>query len=259
MTFYTSQAAINVVVDSVLVLFPVPLLAILKIDKKQRCKSSHVSSSSETDCRSLIIVDALILIFSLGLIPLIATILRLCFIAMVALETKGVDPYGDTSWTWSWIPLWSQIEVQVGIVAASLPSLSPLLKQAWWGFTFPRSLSSSRTRTLTKVEVKGCNGEVHLHELPSTSTLAAKSVSSTGKLNNPRPASPCDSNSSEDEIDCETFPDPYGSTQIGVAKTVNTRLSRAVFVDMPASPRRSFYPPRAGAGGIPAIYITDHE
>jgi hypothetical protein len=37
----------------------------------------------------------------------------------------------DFSWGWSWVPVWSQIEVDIGILAASLPSLSPLLKQVF--------------------------------------------------------------------------------------------------------------------------------
>lgn len=32
---------------------------------------------------------------------------------------------------WSWVPVWSQIEVDIGILAASLPSLSPLLKHVF--------------------------------------------------------------------------------------------------------------------------------
>ena len=55
----------------------------------------------------------------------------------------------DFSWGWAWVPVWSQIEVDVGIVAASLPSLSPLLKQAWLGLHAPtRASTPSQIRTL---------------------------------------------------------------------------------------------------------------
>ena len=36
--FYIAQAAINCFIDLVLLLFPLPLLVILNIDKKQRCE-----------------------------------------------------------------------------------------------------------------------------------------------------------------------------------------------------------------------------
>lgn len=44
--------------------------------------------------------------------------------------------------------MWSQIEVDVGIVAASLPSLSPLLKLVWTGFTPSRASTPSQVPTL---------------------------------------------------------------------------------------------------------------
>ena len=50
---------------------------------------------------------------------------------------------------WAWVPVWSQIEVDVAIVAASLPSLSPLFKQAWLGFHTPtRASTPSQIPTL---------------------------------------------------------------------------------------------------------------
>ncbi|KAJ4294053.1 hypothetical protein N0V90_007742 [Kalmusia sp. IMI 367209] len=231
--FYISQATINVAIDSVLVLFPLPLLGILKIDRKQRY--------------------ALVLIFSIGLVPLVATVIRLCYITM-AVETKDTSrPYGDTSWRWSWIPVWSQIEVDVGIVAASLPSLSPLLKQVWSGFVPSRTGSPSQIPTLVRSGFKSRRGEVQLQQLPSTSTLPTKSISSVGEADNAKRLTFFDDsrNSEDDEVDCEAFPDPYGSTQIGVAQTVNTRLSRATFVDMPSSPRRDgFAPPSQTDAGV---------
>lgn len=36
--FYIAQAGLNCLIDLVLLLFPLPLLVILKIDRKQRCK-----------------------------------------------------------------------------------------------------------------------------------------------------------------------------------------------------------------------------
>jgi hypothetical protein len=45
---------------------------------------------------------------------------------------------------WSWVPVWSQIEVDVGIVVASLPSLHPLVQQVWKGFSTTRRLTPSQ-------------------------------------------------------------------------------------------------------------------
>jgi hypothetical protein len=42
------------------------------------------------------------------------------------------------------VPIWSQIEVDVGIVVASLPSLNPLLKRMWAGKSKKRSLTPSQ-------------------------------------------------------------------------------------------------------------------
>lgn len=48
----------------------------------------------------------------------------------------------------AWVPVWSQIELDMGIVAASLPALSPLLKKVWSGFSPPRAATPSQMSTL---------------------------------------------------------------------------------------------------------------
>ncbi|KAK7181731.1 hypothetical protein PSPO01_12181 [Paraphaeosphaeria sporulosa] len=240
--FYLSQAGIDVFINLVLLVFPLPLLAILRIDRKQRY--------------------LLVLVFSIGLLPLVASIIRLCQIATAAGTKAGMRPSGDSSWEGRWIPLWSQIEVDVGIVAASLPSLSPLLKQIWSGFAHSRTLSPSHVPTLIEPGFNNRRGEAQgLQKLPSTismlpnksistldtlpnksvSTLGSlpnRSVSTLGELENTKRLTFFD-DSEDGEVDREAFPDPYSTTQIGVARTVNTRLSRAMFVDVPVSPRRS--------------------
>jgi hypothetical protein len=44
---------------------------------------------------------------------------------------------------WAWVPIWSHIEVEVGILVASLPSLNPLVKQMWASTSMRRSLTPS--------------------------------------------------------------------------------------------------------------------
>lgn len=206
--------------------------------------------------------DALVLIFSIGLLPLIATIVRLCQVTVPLGTWDTTRPYGDPSWRWRWVPLWSQIEVDVGIIAACLPSLSPLFKQVWSGVSNSRTLSPSRIPTLIEPGHDNQGDDVEaLKKLPSTfSTLPNESVSTLG-VHKPSSISSTlpddtastlgdlgntkrltffdDSRNSEDgDEDCDAFSDVYGTTQVGVARAVNTRLSRAAFVDMPASPRK---------------------
>ncbi|KAL5468505.1 hypothetical protein PMIN07_002732 [Paraphaeosphaeria minitans] len=240
--FYLSQAGIDVFINLVLLLFPLPLLAILRIDRKQRY--------------------LLVLVFSIGLLPLVASIIRLYQIVTAADTKAAMRPAGDSRWEGPWIPLWSQIEVDVGIVAASLPCLSPLLKQIWSGFAHSRTLSPSYVPACFEPGFNIRGGEAQgLQKLPSTismlpsnsistfGTLPNKSVSTLGSLPNRSVSTLCElgntkrltffDDSEDGGVDREAFPDPNSTAQIGVARTVNTRLSRATFVDVPVSPRRS--------------------
>ncbi|KAF1831250.1 hypothetical protein BDW02DRAFT_505740 [Decorospora gaudefroyi] len=123
--FMMISGAINVATDVVLLLFPLPLLPLFKYNRRQRM--------------------ALALILSIGVIPVVASTMRLCEIVVSDSPVmKGISwQEADFSWGWSWVPVWSQIEVDVGIVAASLPCLSPLLKQVWVGFCHTQNHSAS--------------------------------------------------------------------------------------------------------------------
>lgn len=124
--FMQASAAINVATDIVLLIIPLPLLPLLTFNKKQR--------------------TALALIFSIGLVPVVASTMRLCEIVMAGSPRSPGKSWqdADSSWTWAWVPIWSQIEVDIGIVVASLPSLNPLLKQVWKGGSKKRSLTPSQ-------------------------------------------------------------------------------------------------------------------
>jgi hypothetical protein len=72
-----------------------------------------------------------VIIFCVGILPLTASVMRLCEV-ITSGSPKGTSwLVADSGWRWSMVPMWSQIEVDAGIVAASLPSLSPLLKRLW--------------------------------------------------------------------------------------------------------------------------------
>ncbi|KAI4675672.1 uncharacterized protein J4E88_007706 [Alternaria novae-zelandiae] len=111
--FMVISGAINVVTDIVLLIFPLPLIWVIKFNKRQR--------------------TALAVILSIGVIPVIASTMRLCEIVMSDSPIRPGSTWQevDFSWGWSWVPVWSQIEVDIGILAASLPSLSPLLKHVF--------------------------------------------------------------------------------------------------------------------------------
>ncbi|KNG45362.1 hypothetical protein DDE82_002448 [Stemphylium lycopersici] len=111
--FMTISGAINVVTDVMLLIFPLPLLRLMKFNRRQR--------------------TALAVILSIGLIPVVASTMRLCEIVMAGRPISPGSSWqeADFSWGWAWVPVWSQIEVDVGILAASLPCLSPLLKQVF--------------------------------------------------------------------------------------------------------------------------------
>ncbi|OAL48471.1 hypothetical protein IQ07DRAFT_622898 [Pyrenochaeta sp. DS3sAY3a] len=128
--FMQLSGAINVATDVVLLLFPLPLLTLIKFNKRQR--------------------TALAVILSIGLIPVVASTMRLCEIIMSGSTVSPGQTWQDvdSSWTWAWVPVWSQIEVDVGIIAASLPCLSPLLKLAWSGFSTPRAGTPSQVPTI---------------------------------------------------------------------------------------------------------------
>ncbi|XPT03226.1 hypothetical protein M3J09_012327 [Ascochyta lentis] len=133
-TFMHVQGAINVFTDLVLLLYPLPLLPLLKFNKRQR--------------------TALIVIFSIGLIPVIASTMRLCEIVMSgnAIQTGTGWQQANSSWTWAWVPVWSQIEVDIGILTACLPCLSPLLRLVW------SEVSVTRTMTPSMVELPKYSG-----------------------------------------------------------------------------------------------------
>ncbi|KAF2819317.1 hypothetical protein CC86DRAFT_431887 [Ophiobolus disseminans] len=181
--FMQASAAFNVVTDVILLIFPLPLLPLLKFNKKQR--------------------TALAMILSIGLIPVVASTMRLCEIVMsgnpMSMGMSWKD--ADSSWTWAWVPVWSQIEVSIGIFAASLPSLNPLLKHAWTGFATTRPSTPSQ-----------------LSDFPNYQGTADSLKSMTGMDRDLEKSLKVDNTSYYDD----TFDD---EEEIGVAKTANARIA----------------------------------
>ncbi|KAF3044554.1 hypothetical protein E8E11_004508 [Didymella keratinophila] len=79
-SFSHAQSGINVFIDVVLLLYPLPLLPLLKFNKRQR--------------------SALIIIFSIGLIPVIASTMRLCEIVMSGNSIQAGMAWQQTDSSW---------------------------------------------------------------------------------------------------------------------------------------------------------------
>lgn len=183
--FMQLSGAINVATDVVLLIIPLPLLPLLKFNRRQR--------------------TALGLIMSIGLIPVVASTMRFCEIVMSGpIVSKDMSwQQSDSSWTWAWVPVWSQIEVNVGIVAASLPCLSPLLKLVCCGLSTARSSTPSQIPTLP-----GYRG----------SWGAEKNLSDTSGMDVEKSSAMVGASYYDDAWNVED------SVYIGVAKTVDARI-----------------------------------
>ncbi|OMP83551.1 hypothetical protein BK809_0004932 [Diplodia seriata] len=90
---------LNAFTDILLFLLPMPLIYKLQIHIKQKA--------------------AITIIFFTGLIPVAASIVR---------SVHLTQSYEDRRQRWSLIPFWSHVETTLGIVAACIPALKPLLK-----------------------------------------------------------------------------------------------------------------------------------
>lgn len=108
-SFMHAQGAINVFTDVVLLLYPLPLLPLLKFNKRQRSKHPinpspvrmHVDTTYTNTSTA-----ALIIIFSIGLIPVVASTMRLCEIVMAgnSVQTGMGWRQADSSWYVSSVP-----------------------------------------------------------------------------------------------------------------------------------------------------------
>ncbi|KAK3373147.1 hypothetical protein B0T24DRAFT_527497 [Lasiosphaeria ovina] len=107
-----SNAALNIVSDLVLIAVPVPLLWRLQLPRRQKI--------------------VLVCLFGGGAFACVTSIVRLH-----ALYTIAVAPPAEQSVKGVDIAIWSSIEINVGIICASLPALKPVADKL-----FPRMLLS---------------------------------------------------------------------------------------------------------------------
>lgn len=96
--FMVISGAINVVTDIVLLIFPLPLIWVIKFNKRQRSKSTSLCLYE----RSLLTVPsaALAVILSIGVIPVIASTMRLCEIVMSDSPIRPGSTWQEVDFSW---------------------------------------------------------------------------------------------------------------------------------------------------------------
>ncbi|KAH8150901.1 uncharacterized protein LAJ45_05083 [Morchella importuna] len=115
---YYAQAGFNILSDIVILLLPLPSLLRLQVNKRKRV--------------------ALILVFSIGGVAVIASIVRIN--ALYIFQHSTDIPYDGI-----FILIWSQVEINVAIISASAPSLRPLVKSLLGGTTTTSSSNPKST------------------------------------------------------------------------------------------------------------------
>ncbi|KAL8711095.1 MAG: hypothetical protein Q9220_004476 [cf. Caloplaca sp. 1 TL-2023] len=117
-TFFFANAAFNVITDVMVMALPIPIIAKLQINRKQRI--------------------GLGLIFFVGLFATATSIVR-----MTTLHTGAKNT--DVSWTTSNSTIWSAIEMNISILCACLPILRVPLQTLFPRLFGRRTTGSSRT------------------------------------------------------------------------------------------------------------------
>lgn len=99
-TYWLSVAGIDIMLDFLILLLPLPAISGLRLPRKQKV--------------------GLILVFSLGFFVCLVSVGRLASVLVEALQGHYVDSA-------VWAIVWSAVEANVGIICASLLSLKPLV------------------------------------------------------------------------------------------------------------------------------------
>lgn len=103
-TYWLSVAGLNICLDFLVLLLPLPAMTSLRLPPRQKI--------------------ALLLVFTLGFLICIIGIIRLALVTATATE-------GDFVQSGIWAIIWSVAEANAGIVCASLLALRPLLTNLW--------------------------------------------------------------------------------------------------------------------------------
>lgn len=141
-TYWLSVAGIDIILDFLILLLPLPAISNLRLPRKQKA--------------------GLILVFSLGFLVCLVSVGRLVSVLVEALEGHYVDSA-------IWAIVWSAVEANVGIICASLLSLKPLITRI-----FPNMMVEKKpprhSMTLAKLEAGDVWRDETMKVLPRSSS-----------------------------------------------------------------------------------------
>lgn len=145
-----SNAAMNILTDFVIFILPMPVLRELHLPRRQKC--------------------ALIGVFALGAFVVLTSVLRL-----KSLYTISVSR--DVTWDNGGAAAWSSVELNVGIICASLPTLRKTISKF-----FPAAFSASEAYVYYGSASGSKNRKSGLRRWPEASETGGPSmISETGK------------------------------------------------------------------------------
>ncbi|KAH8894656.1 hypothetical protein GQ53DRAFT_744746 [Thozetella sp. PMI_491] len=143
LAFWFSNAALNIATDIFIVSLPMPLIRKLQIPLRQKI--------------------VLMVVFAFGAFVCITSIIRLK--SLLAISTSP-----DTTFDGVEIAIWSNIEINIAIICASVPALKPLVTKI-----FPKLLGSS-FRSKDRSNAQYANGSHHMETLQSSNRAAKNDI-----------------------------------------------------------------------------------
>lgn len=122
-----ANASLNIITDLAIFILPMPVFHDLHLPRRQRI--------------------ALMAVFGLGAFVVLTSILRLKSLYKISVST-------DVTWDNGGAAAWSSLEVNVGIICASLPTLRKTVSRF-----FPKVFSATGSSSAQKVGSRGCRSE----------------------------------------------------------------------------------------------------
>jgi hypothetical protein len=135
--FFLATAGLNLFSDIVILLLPIPMLLGLRVPRKQRI--------------------AVVGIFSIGLMAIVASAVRVHVMRLWAISPTNSTKYGNS------LLLWGQVEANSGIISASVPFLRLLFRRGDEGTN--RGLRRVREIQPPKLSKSDASHELELDEI----------------------------------------------------------------------------------------------
>ncbi|KAK6338368.1 hypothetical protein TWF730_002432 [Orbilia blumenaviensis] len=115
---YFASAPVNILEDLAIIVLPIPVLTSLRLPTRQKA--------------------ILLVVFSLGLFDIVVGIIRIHYFQLT--ESQALDFDYNAAYSF----MWAAIEVNVGIVCASIPMTKPLISRFFPGWLGSTSLSEGQ-------------------------------------------------------------------------------------------------------------------